>query len=105
MDLQTQHDQATAELKAAKKAFEKAQKQFDTIDEQFQAKIGKTICGVNVKTRKASYLITNSKGIAITMPIDSNTYRERHVKYHGGESIDKNSRMGLQKWCKWLAEQ
>lgn len=96
------------EINALKKQLLKMEESYEAMGNEYVATVGYEHKGVNIKRRKASYVITRSDGLAITTPLYPNKYGERMVFWYDGKKGDKaldGVRMGCRQLAEWLDQQ
>lgn len=108
MDVTTRRDTLKSTIAAMEKELGALKRQLSNVEEEYQMEVGRTYCGVTIKTRKASYLMIAPSGKSVVMPIQKNSYGERSVYWYEG----KKGAMALEltRWnsnrvAKWLSEQ
>lgn len=83
-------------------------RQLSEVEEEYQKEVGRTYCGVTIKTRKASYVMIAPSGKSIVMPINKNSYGERNVYWYTGKQgalVLNQTRWSSNRVAKWLSEQ
>ena len=92
------------EIKLLEKNIERKQKGLSSLLDEQKAKDGYMYAGVNIKNRKASYLLTREDGLKLFIPKATNTHNERNV-YLGsskGRKVIENTHRTHRKIALWF---
>ena len=96
-----------SEIKALEKDLADKKKAYQQMEEDAKSTIGITYAGMNIKTRKASYVITRPDGLSVTTPRKTNSHNERHVYWYNGKKGElalEFARMSPKKVALWLRD-
>jgi hypothetical protein len=94
-------------IKQKQKETNDLQKQFDKLDLDYQAKIGTMYAGINIKSRKGSYILTRPDGLSVVVPKTKNSYNERNVFWYSGKKSEvaiQHTRSSHKKIAIWLRD-
>ena len=108
MDVTARRDTLKSTIDAMEKELSALRRQLSDVEEEYQKEVGRTYCGVTIKTRQASYVLIAPSGLSVTMSRNRNAYHERDVFWYTGKKGAKAleaTRWSSNRIAKWLAEQ
>jgi len=90
-----------------KRELEKEEEKLSLMCAKKEAKFGHNYKGVNIKTRKGSYIITREDGLSVTMNKKRNAHNERNIYWYNkkkGNIAIESTRMNQHNVAMWLKE-
>lgn len=95
-------------IKELTSVLDKKREEFEVINEKYQSVVGTDYAGINIKTKKASFILTRKKdGKAVTFSKNRNTRNEVDVYWYNNKKYDRileKTRMNTKSIARWLRD-